>query len=223
MKQDRYLADVRRQLDELRRRIGCQKGDELDRALVAVEALAITMAAMSTDTAALIADGERNVGSIISAALTKKVLWRAVVLPAIVAALVSVTIVGLSTTIQSIVAERVIEADHIALAEKAKADRATDDRRFELLRADLDKDRAEVEAERRRIESTLPGNLLQRAETLTAAARDIVRQEAATPGLVDFIASQGVAAMRAARLNGGSLCPKVVYAGTVPFCQYRAE
>ena len=94
MGRDRHLSDVRRQLDELRRRIGCRKGDELDHALVAVEGLAITMAAMSTDAAVLIAEGERNVGAVVSAALTKAALWRLVILPAMVAALVSAMIMG---------------------------------------------------------------------------------------------------------------------------------
>ena len=212
MSRDTHLATVRRQLDELRRRTGVRKGDELDHALIAVEGLAATMAAMSTDAAALIAEGERTVGTVISAALTKAALWRVVVLPAVVGALVTASIVGLSTTTQAVVAQRMIQAD-----------RAAADRRFEELRADLDRQRQAVEAERQQVEATLPSLLLQRADALTGAARDIVRQEAATPGLVDFIAHNGVAALRVAQRNGGSLCPRVLYQGPTRYCAYPTE
>ena len=223
MSKDNHLATVRRQLDELRRRTGVQKGDELDHALVAVEGLAATMAAMSTDVAALVAEGERNIGAVVSAALTKGALWRVVVLPAVIGALVVVMIMGVSITTQSVMAQRVIQADHDAMAAEIAAERADLHRQFEALQADIDKQRADIEAERQRIEATLPSMLLKRAETLTGAAREIVRQEAATPGIVDVIAHNGAVILRAAQLNGGTLCPQVVYQGSTPYCQYRAE
>ena len=181
------------------------------------------MSAMSTDSAALIAEGERTVGTIISAMMTKTALWRVVVLPAIVGALVSAMTFGVATTVQSFVAQRVIQADHDAMAAEIAAERADLHRQFEALQADIDKQRADIEAERQRIEATLPSMLLKRAETLTGAARQIVQQEAATPGLIDVIAHNGAAILRAAQLNGGTLCPQVVYQGSTPYCQYRAE
>ena len=223
MRHEDHLATVRRQLDELRRQIGVQKGDVLDHALVVVEALAVTMAAMSTDAAALVAQGERTVGAVVSAAMTKTALWRVVVLPAIVGALVSAMTFGVATTVQSFVAQRVIQADHDASAKTFEAALAATHQHFEELRVDLDRQQNEVEAERHQVETTLPGLLLKRAETLTGAAREIVHQEAATPGLIDFMARNGFAVVQAARLNGGSLCPLTVYQGPTRYCEYRIE
>lgn len=223
MSKDDHLATVRRQLDELRRRTGVRKGDELDHALVAVEALAATMAAMSTDAAALIAEGERTVGTVISAALTKTALRRVVVLPAAVAALVAAMIIGLSTTTQSVTAHSVIQADHDASAKTFGAALAEMHQQYEELRADLDRRQEAVAAEKQQVEATLPTMLLKRADALSGAARDILRQEAVAPGLIDFIAHNGVAALRIAQRNGGSLCPRILYQGPTPYCAYPTE
>ncbi len=220
---DALLRDVRRHLDELRRRTGVRKGDEFDLILRSIEALAITIDTMTVDAAAAVAEGQRSVGAVVSASMTKSTIWRLAVLPAIVGALVSASIFGFTTATQAIVAQRMIQADHDLLAARAEADRVAADRQFEELRADLGRQRGEVEAERQQIEATLPSLLLKQAETLTAAARDIVHQEAAAPGFIDFIAREGADALRVYRLNGGSLCPLKAYQGPTLYCEYRIE
>ena len=120
-------------------------------------------------------------------------------------------------------AQRVIQADHDAWAEKVETDRSARAGQFEELRADLERQRLEVEADRQRLEGTLPSELLKRADTLTGAARDIVRQEAANPAFIDFIARSGLMAFRAAKLNAGSLCPITAYQGVTRYCEFRAE
>ncbi len=220
---DDPVTEVRRRLNELRRRTGVRKGDEFDLILDSVEALALTIDAMTLNASAVVEEGQRSVGSIVSAAMTKTALWRVVVLPAVIAALVAVMIVGLSTTIQLVVSQRVIQADHDAYAKKDEADRVEADRHFEELRGDNERHQNELEADRQRLEATLPTELVKRAETLTGAARDIVRQEAASPGFTDFIARNGLFGLRAAQLNGGTLCPQTVYQGGTRYCEFRIE
>lgn len=216
-----FINQVRSQLDEFRLRTGIRKGEEFDHALVAVEALAMTMAAMSEDAAALIEEGQRSVGAVVSATLTRQVLWRLAILPAAIGALIAALLCAVDHRATSAAAERIIAADHEAFQAQLDVEHQQFEQYRAGVQADLDRQRAVVEAERQRVEATLPSMLLDQARTLAGAAREIVQQEAATPGFEDFIARQGVAALRAAQANGGTLCPRIVWAGETALCQYR--
>ena len=217
----RFLAQVRAQLDEVRLRTGISQGEELDHALVAVEALATTMAAMSEDAAALIAEGQRSVGAVVSATLTRQVLWSLAILPAAIGALIAALLCAVDHRATSADAERIIAADHEAFQAQLDVEHQQTEQYRAGVQADLARRNAALEAERPRVEGALPGMLLDKARTLAGAAREIVQQEAATPGFEDFIGRAGASTMRAWQLNGDTLCPQTVWAGVTAYCQYR--
>ena len=210
------LADIRAALDQLRQQNGVQKGDVFDHILRTVEALGVGMAALSVNAGRIVEEGQRQVGAIVSAAMTRQALWRLAILPATIGSSVTLLLafVIFAFVMHDIDVQR--SADRTALI--AEFDRLHDERA--VFQTEMAHQHAELATEKAQLQASLPGLLLAQAERLTASARGLVQMEAQIPGFIDWLAQNGRATMTLWHANGGTLCPQVLYQGPTAMCAY---